>query len=314
VKSQKTLFLIFPIQQEIADKEGVELVILRPSAMLGPGDARFRSTHTTLSFIDRRIPFVPSGIISFVDVRDVAQCSIVGMVKENKALNWSIPAPISPSSSSNLSSSTSSSSSLVSSTSPVGKSFLLGSANWTMFEFFDAIERCSGVQKPKLRGIPTSVIKPLLNTFNNIKATMKKKEEEENEFGSEGGEEDRLSKPNPHNLPRPGCAETQIHLHRWFTGAEAPLLEIQRRREKEESSSTSWDPVKLEMSGCNWSIRATKAGPFLGRWKSSLRLLSFSPLPKSYEFISLLPKASLLETLCSRFLKLFAGSLTTEIG
>jgi len=53
----------------MADRHGVELVILRPSVMLGPGDARFRSTHTILKFLDRKVPFIPSGVISFVDVR-----------------------------------------------------------------------------------------------------------------------------------------------------------------------------------------------------------------------------------------------------
>lgn len=57
----------------LAEALGVELVVVRPPILLGPGDHRLRSTHTLLRFLQGRLPFVVRGGIAFVDVRDVAQ-------------------------------------------------------------------------------------------------------------------------------------------------------------------------------------------------------------------------------------------------
>jgi dihydroflavonol-4-reductase len=48
------------------------LVVLNPSLLLGPGDERLSSTWLVLRFLNREIPILPSGGVSFVDVRDAA--------------------------------------------------------------------------------------------------------------------------------------------------------------------------------------------------------------------------------------------------
>jgi dihydroflavonol-4-reductase len=40
--------------------------------MFGPEDFYLRATTTIQKFINRKIPFIPAGGASFVDVRDVA--------------------------------------------------------------------------------------------------------------------------------------------------------------------------------------------------------------------------------------------------
>ncbi|CAI7832945.1 unnamed protein product, partial [Closterium sp. NIES-53] len=44
-----------------------------------PGDYRLSSCRTVLDIMERRIPFVPHGGLSFVDVRDVASAFIAAM-------------------------------------------------------------------------------------------------------------------------------------------------------------------------------------------------------------------------------------------
>lgn len=51
---------------------GVELVIVRPPIMLGPGDHRFRSSGHVLRYLLGRYPFLIEGGMSFTDIRDVA--------------------------------------------------------------------------------------------------------------------------------------------------------------------------------------------------------------------------------------------------
>ena len=47
---------------------GLPVVVLNPSLLLGPGDARLSSTDVVFKFLERRIPALPSGGLSFVDV------------------------------------------------------------------------------------------------------------------------------------------------------------------------------------------------------------------------------------------------------
>ncbi|MDP8998518.1 MAG: NAD-dependent epimerase/dehydratase family protein [Myxococcota bacterium] len=56
----------------LADELGVELVIVRPPVMLGPGDWRLRSTGHIARLLRGRVPFIVPGSIHFVDVRDVS--------------------------------------------------------------------------------------------------------------------------------------------------------------------------------------------------------------------------------------------------
>jgi nucleoside-diphosphate-sugar epimerase len=56
----------------LADELGVELVLVRPPILLGPGDHRFRSTGNVLRFLRGKLPFLIRGGIHFADVRDAA--------------------------------------------------------------------------------------------------------------------------------------------------------------------------------------------------------------------------------------------------
>lgn len=61
----------------LADDLGVELVIIRPPVMLGPGDHRFRSTSNLIRFMKGKLPFVIRGGFDFVDIRDAAAAMCV---------------------------------------------------------------------------------------------------------------------------------------------------------------------------------------------------------------------------------------------
>lgn len=58
--------------RKLADKLGVELVIIRPPVMLGPGDHRFRSTGHIIRYLRGKLPFLIQGGMHFVDIRDAA--------------------------------------------------------------------------------------------------------------------------------------------------------------------------------------------------------------------------------------------------
>lgn len=69
--------------RELAQKLGVELVIIRPPVMLGPGDHRHRSTGVIINFLKKKIPFRLKGGIQFIDIRDAATAMIAAMMLEN---------------------------------------------------------------------------------------------------------------------------------------------------------------------------------------------------------------------------------------
>ncbi|HEX8774791.1 MAG TPA: NAD-dependent epimerase/dehydratase family protein [Pyrinomonadaceae bacterium] len=94
---------------------GLRLVIVNPSLLLGPGDERLSSTKVILDFLARKINAVPSGGLSFVDVRDAATAFRAAM-SEGKH----------------------------------GERYLLGSANWTFEKFFGRLERISKTPGPRL--------------------------------------------------------------------------------------------------------------------------------------------------------------------
>ena len=58
--------------RQMAQEAGVDLSIVRPPVMLGPGDHRFRSTGNLIKMLRGRLPFLIKGGISYVDIRDVA--------------------------------------------------------------------------------------------------------------------------------------------------------------------------------------------------------------------------------------------------
>jgi dihydroflavonol-4-reductase len=95
--------------------KGLRLVSMNPSLLLGPGDDRLSSTKVVLDFMAKKISAVPTGGVSFVDVRDVAQAFRVAMKKGRH-----------------------------------GERYLMGAANWTFSKFFGRLERLTKVSAPKL--------------------------------------------------------------------------------------------------------------------------------------------------------------------
>jgi dihydroflavonol-4-reductase len=64
----------------LAGTLGVELVVVRPPVLLGPGDHRFRSTVNVLRVLRGRVPALPRGGMHFADVRDAADAIVRAML------------------------------------------------------------------------------------------------------------------------------------------------------------------------------------------------------------------------------------------
>ncbi|MCA9630651.1 MAG: NAD-dependent epimerase/dehydratase family protein [Myxococcales bacterium] len=99
-----------------AISDDFEVVIVNPTLLLGPGDERNSSTGDVKRFLERRVPAVPGGGMSFVDVRDVASAMIVAFDKGQS-----------------------------------GERYLLCAKNLTIAAFFQRLERLTGIPGPKLR-------------------------------------------------------------------------------------------------------------------------------------------------------------------
>jgi dihydroflavonol-4-reductase len=114
-----------------ANKPGeLEVVIVNPSLLLGPGDLRESSTGDVRLFLERSIPAVPAGGMAFVDARDAA----VGLLQAFERGR-------------------------------AGERYLLNGKNMTIAAFFQRLERISGVKAPLLR-MPSS--RPLALGLNQI--------------------------------------------------------------------------------------------------------------------------------------------------
>jgi dihydroflavonol-4-reductase len=98
-----------------------EVVAVNPSLLLGPGDVNGSSTGDVVSFLEQKLPFVPAGGLSFVDVRDAAAGMVLAMARGR-----------------------------------AGERYLLGGANMTVEAFFGRLSRISGVPAPRVR-VPRSV-------------------------------------------------------------------------------------------------------------------------------------------------------------
>src|SRR5262249_21687781 len=98
-----------------------EVVAVNPSLLLGPGDERGSSTGDVIKFLERKIPFVPAGGMSFVDVRDAAQAMLFAL-EEGRA----------------------------------GHRYLVTAVILTMDAFLGRLERVSGVPAPRLK-LPRSI-------------------------------------------------------------------------------------------------------------------------------------------------------------
>ena len=57
------------------------LIVLNPSLLMGPGDDRLSSTWVVSQFLNREIPTMPSGGLSLVDVRDIADAFVAALTR-----------------------------------------------------------------------------------------------------------------------------------------------------------------------------------------------------------------------------------------
>jgi dihydroflavonol-4-reductase len=87
---------------------------MNPSLLLGPGDERLSSTKVVLDYMARKISAMPSGGLSFVDVRDAAAAFQAAMQRGTH-----------------------------------GERYLLGAANWTFEKFFGRLERLTKIAPPR---------------------------------------------------------------------------------------------------------------------------------------------------------------------
>jgi dihydroflavonol-4-reductase len=112
-------------QEKLALQRGremeLEVVVVNPSLLLGPGDARQSSTGDLRRYLEGKLPVVPHGGLSFVDVRDAAQAMVA-------ALDRGRPF----------------------------ERYLVGGPNWTCAELFARVGRIARVQPLQLR-LPASV-------------------------------------------------------------------------------------------------------------------------------------------------------------
>jgi nucleoside-diphosphate-sugar epimerase len=77
--------------RRLADELGVELVIVRPPVLLGPGDHRFRSTNYVTRFLRGRVPFLVHGGMHFADVRDAARALSRAMIRPQSRPVYHLP-------------------------------------------------------------------------------------------------------------------------------------------------------------------------------------------------------------------------------
>ncbi|MBL9005311.1 MAG: NAD-dependent epimerase/dehydratase family protein [Myxococcales bacterium] len=101
---------------DLGARLGLEIVCVNPSLLLGPGDRRGSSTEDVRKFLCGEIAAIPSGGLSFVDVRDAARACVAAMHKGRP-----------------------------------GARYLLGGPNWTFAEFLGRLGRIAKVEGPWLR-------------------------------------------------------------------------------------------------------------------------------------------------------------------
>ena len=104
------------VARQFARELDLDVVLINPSLLLGPGDERQSSTEDVVRFLFREIPAVPPGGLAFVDVRDAAQGALQAMARGER-----------------------------------GERYLLNGANLTFAEFFGRLSRVSKVPAPVLR-------------------------------------------------------------------------------------------------------------------------------------------------------------------
>ena len=99
---------------EYCRKHSIPLVVLNPSLLMGPGDDRLSSTWMVVKFLNRELPAMPGGGMCFVDARDAAEAFVNALTRGEL----------------------------------YGR-HLMG-VNMSMADFFDRLERLTGVSAPRL--------------------------------------------------------------------------------------------------------------------------------------------------------------------
>ncbi|MEP7124981.1 MAG: NAD-dependent epimerase/dehydratase family protein [Byssovorax sp.] len=100
---------------------GFEVVSVNPTLLLGPGDERGSSTGDVVKFLEKKMPFIPAGGLSFVDARDAAAAMILAMERGR-----------------------------------AGERYLVSAVNLTIEAFFARLVRISGVAAPRVK-VPRSM-------------------------------------------------------------------------------------------------------------------------------------------------------------
>lgn len=101
--------------RKLANELGVEMVIIRPPVLLGPGDHRFRSTSNITRYLRGSLPFLIHGGMHFVDIRDASAAMVSAMLHDS-------PQPV----------------------------YHLSGVACTLDNFFKMVENASGVKPPKV--------------------------------------------------------------------------------------------------------------------------------------------------------------------
>jgi len=97
-------------------RTGFPVISLNPSLILGPGDDRVSSTGDVKLFLDGKLPSIPWGGLSYVDVRDLAPVFVRAATEGE-----------------------------------VGTRYPLGAINCTVARFLKDLERLSGKRGPRIR-------------------------------------------------------------------------------------------------------------------------------------------------------------------
>ena len=75
--SSPIILFNFDFIQRAGINKKVEVIWIRPSMMIGPGDINYRSIKIIVSFLHQSTPIIPNGKISVVDVRGLFFFSIL---------------------------------------------------------------------------------------------------------------------------------------------------------------------------------------------------------------------------------------------
>jgi dihydroflavonol-4-reductase len=102
-------------------RQGLPVVVVNPSLLLGPGDGRLSSTRDVALFLDGQILAIPTGGLNLLDARDAA-AGLIAAMQRGRA----------------------------------GERYLLGGANLSFHEWIRMVSKVSGVAAPKVM-VPPAV-------------------------------------------------------------------------------------------------------------------------------------------------------------